>query len=236
MKRRDTSSSSISTSSSTSTQSAPVIYGPQCKSRRALSWLRNFFKKGPQGTLILKDKNKIETLIARALYNNDQLHLFDDQPLASECVFAYPNSDWFGVYLVDSKGERYWDDSVGAVKFYFKLKISPDGTDAAIIQDTFDLPDELKDANGNEIEQCVANRSFCGDPESMKPAKPVKGTGRREAASPTPSIQSQVQQPSLRLQVSPAVLSQLENLSLGGGQSSSSSRQQPGQPISREFF
>ena len=242
MKRRDTSSSSISTSSSTSTQSAPVVYGPNCKSRRVLNWVKNFFKKGPQGSLILKSKDKIETLIARALYNSDQLQLFDDQPHASECVFAYPNSDWFGVYLVDSKGERYWDDENNAVKFYFKLRISPDGTDAAIIESTFNLPGELTDSNGNEIEQCVARGSFCGDPESMRP---VKGTGRSAAASPSSSrssVQSQVQQPLLGLQVSPAILSQLEKLSLGGGQgtsggqSSSSSRQQPGQPISREIF
>lgn len=68
---------------------------------------------------------------------------FDGHGGASECVFSYPNKDWFGVYLLDSAGNKVeWGE--GYMKYYFKLKVNKLGSDAAVTEGTVDLPDDLK--------------------------------------------------------------------------------------------
>jgi hypothetical protein len=71
--------------------------------------------------MIKKNPAKIHVILARALLNYDQLDRFDGQSKANECVFSYPDSDWFGVYLLDSDGNKVeWGD--GYMKYFFKLK------------------------------------------------------------------------------------------------------------------
>jgi hypothetical protein len=183
--------------------------------------------------MIKKNPAKIDILLARALLNDEQLDRFDGQGGASECVFSYPNKDWFGVYLVDSAGNKVeWGE--GYMKYYFKLKVNKMGSDAAVTEGTVDLPDDLKDADGNEIDHCVLRGTKCGDPDSMRVKPAPKGRTPKvvvtERDEPAPRVASQV---------SPVLLQQLEDLSLGSGKSSGKSSAKPSaQPstITREFF
>ena len=181
--------------------------------------------------MIKKNPAKIDILLARALLNDEQLDRFDGQGGASECVFSYPNKDWFGVYLVDSAGNKVeWGE--GYMKYYFKLKVNKMGSDAAVTEGTVDLPDDLKDADGNEIDHCVLRGTKCGDPDSMRVKPAPKGRTPKatvaveERDEPAPRVASQV---------SPVLLQQLEDLSLGSGKSSAKPSAQPS-TITREFF
>ena len=51
--------------------------------------------------LITKKPEKIKLLLARALMNDDSLMDFNGQIHANECVFSYPYSNWYSVYLID---------------------------------------------------------------------------------------------------------------------------------------
>ena len=184
--------------------------------------------------MIKKNPAKIDILLARALLNDEQLDRFDGQGGASECVFSYPNKDWFGVYLVDSAGNKVeWGE--GYMKYYFKLKVNKTGSDAAVTEGTVDLPDDLKDADGNEIDHCVLRGTKCGDPDSMRVKPAPKGR------TPKVVVTEQPETPATRVasQVSPVLLQQLEDLSLGSGKSSGKSSAKPSaqtSTITREFF
>ena len=52
--------------------------------------------------LITKKPEKIKLLIARALMNDDYLMDFNGQVHANECVFSYPDSNWYSVYLLNN--------------------------------------------------------------------------------------------------------------------------------------
>jgi hypothetical protein len=183
--------------------------------------------------MIKKNPAKIDILLARALLNDEQLDRFDGQGGASECVFSYPNKDWFGVYLLDSAGNKVeWGE--GYMKYYFKLKVNKMGSDAAVTEGTVDLPDDLKDADGNEIDHCVLRGTKCGDPDSMRVKPAPKGRTPKvvvtERDEPAPRVASQV---------SPVLLQKLEDLSLGSGKSSGKSSAKPSaqsSTITREFF
>jgi hypothetical protein len=180
--------------------------------------------------MIKKNPAKIDILLARALLNDEQLDRFDGQGGASECVFSYPNKDWFGVYLVDSAGNKVeWGE--GYMKYYFKLKVNKMGSDAAVTEGTVDLPDDLKDADGNEIDHCVLRGTKCGDPDSMRVKPAPKGRTPKVVVTEQPETPA----PIVASQVSPVLLQQLEDLSLGSGTRSAKPSAQSS-TITREFF
>ena len=180
--------------------------------------------------MIKKNPAKIDILLARALLNDEQLDRFDGQGGASECVFSYPNKDWFGVYLVDSAGNKVeWGE--GYMKYYFKLKVNKMGSDAVVTEGTVTLPDDLKDADGNEIDHCVLRGTKCGDPDSMRVKPAPKGRTPKVVVTEQPETPA----PRVASQVSPVLLQQLEDLSLGSGTRSAKPSAQPS-TITREFF
>ena len=124
--------------------------------------------------LITKKPEKIKLLLARALMNDDFLMDFNGQIHANECVFSYPDSNWYSVYLIDSNGQKYWG-SKGAQKFYFQMefKLNDIGVpiDAFPINGTFETPAELI-VNGSEIKNCIVkDNGRCANPESKKKKK-----------------------------------------------------------------
>ena len=124
--------------------------------------------------LITKNPEKIKLLLARALMNDDSLMDFNGQIHANECVFSYPNSNWYSVYLLNDRGEKYWGET-GAQKFYFQLdiKLNKDNipVDAFPMNPTFQTPDELM-IDGVEIKNCIVKENGkCGNPEPKKKKK-----------------------------------------------------------------
>ena len=127
--------------------------------------------------LITKKPEKIKLLIARALMNDDYLMDFNGQVHANECVFSYPDSNWYSVYLLNNKGEQYWNNK-GALKFYFQMEfqLSDKGlpVDATIINGTLEVPDELM-VNGKEMKNCmVKENGKCANPEQKRKKKTIK--------------------------------------------------------------
>jgi hypothetical protein len=124
--------------------------------------------------IITKNPDKIKLLLARALMNDDSLMDFSGQVHANECVFSYPNSNWYSVYLLNDRGEKYFGET-GAQKFYFQLdiKLNKEGipVDAFPMNPTFETPDELI-VNGVEMKNCIVKENGkCGNPESKKKKK-----------------------------------------------------------------
>ena len=124
--------------------------------------------------LITKKPEKIKALLARALLNEGYLEDFNGQVHANECVFSYPDSNWYAVYLINRKtGESYFGED-GARKFYFQMdfKIDDDGVpvDATPVNGTLETPDELM-VGGVEIKNCIVKNGKCANPESKKKKK-----------------------------------------------------------------
>jgi len=123
--------------------------------------------------LITKKPEKIKLLIARALMNDDYLMDFNGQVHANECVFSYPDSNWYSVYLLNNKGEQYFGED-GALKFYFQMEFQMEKgvpVDATIINGTSEVPDELM-VNGKEKKNCmVKENGKCGNPEPKRKKK-----------------------------------------------------------------
>jgi hypothetical protein len=126
--------------------------------------------------LLMKKPDKIKLLLARALMHDEYLRDFSGQVHANECMFSFPDSDWFGVYLLDKNENPVWGED-GAQKMYFKLdyQLNSEGlpVDASIKSNTitFETPDELL-VNGEEMKGCVIKPSGkCGNPESKKSKK-----------------------------------------------------------------
>ena len=158
-------------------------------SRRSVSLFQTYVNH-----LITKKPEKIKSLLARALMNDDFLMDFNGQVHANECVFTYPDSNWYSVYLVNQKGEQYWSTD-GATKFYFKLDFDVDQNgiphDARIIEATTTVPPELEN-----VKNCVIKpNGKCGNPESKKKKKKVVDDSDDESDENTPEeILAQVQQ------------------------------------------
>jgi len=138
-------------------------------SRRSITPFQSYVN-----SLITKKPEKIKMLLARALMNDDTLMDFNGQIHANECVFSYPDSNWYSVYLINSNGKKYWGDS-GAQKFYFQMDFQTNAEglpiDAFPVNGTLETPDELM-VNGIEIKNCVLKENGkCGNPESKKKKK-----------------------------------------------------------------
>jgi hypothetical protein len=115
-----------------------------------------------------KNPEKINNLLARALARDDELALFASHATANECIFSYPDSDWFSIYLVGPDGKAYYTENGQRVeRVYFKLDYNPDGTDAAIGERTIVAPAEVAGK-----ENCVITAGGnCGNPASYARAK-----------------------------------------------------------------
>ena len=142
------------------------------------------------GNLVQKKQDKIKLLLARALMNEDMLEDFHGQIHANECVFSYPDSNWYGVYLVDPDGKKYFGPN-GAQKFYFQLEFQTDSEgvpyDAVPMNGTFETPPELL-SNGQEIKGCVLKPSGkCGNPESKKKKKKISAVDYDSEDEETPA-------------------------------------------------
>jgi len=124
--------------------------------------------------LITKKPEKIKALLARALMNDDSLMDFNGQIHANECVFSYPDSNWYSVYLMDKSGKIYWGKT-GAQKFYFQMDFKMEGeipVDAVPINGTLETPKELM-VGGVEIKNCVIRNGKCANPEAKQKKKKV---------------------------------------------------------------
>lgn len=229
---------------------APTATGVKCGERSVFKFQKfiNIINSNPAG---------INIYLARALLNDDLLDSFDGQPNASECVFSYPNSDWYSVYIIDEDGNKQWNPEEGYPQLYFKVEIINDGTDAKIIDETFERPDELYDAYGREIENCRVTQSRgCGNPEGYTARAATAPRAGRVVASPSASPSSSrvkagrvVASPAATPRagrvvparaaevprVSPALRAELEELSVGAGAERSAPSGPKGK-ISREYF
>ena len=118
-----------------------------------------------------KDPNKVTNLLARALANDDELSQFKDSTTANECIFSYPDSDWYSIYLSDPNGETFWNESGQRVqRVYFKLIIDASGRDAAIGERTTVIPPELV----GKTNCIITAGGNCGNPQSYKKTPPPK--------------------------------------------------------------
>jgi len=126
------------------------------------------------GQLVQKKQDKIKLLLARALMNEGYLEDFHGQIHANECVFSYPDKNWYGVYLIDENGNQFMDyNGKRGSKFYFQLEFNnkKKPTDANPINGTLQIPDELI-VNGEEMKGCIIKPSGkCGNPEKKKKKK-----------------------------------------------------------------
>uniref|UniRef100_A0A6C0I834 Uncharacterized protein n=1 Tax=viral metagenome TaxID=1070528 RepID=A0A6C0I834_9ZZZZ len=167
----------------------PSVRNP-CNKRSTAKFMR----------MVSMDPCKLTIPLARALKNEDLLDLFDDQKTASECIFSYPDSDWYGVYLLDQSGNKYFNED--GVKIYFKIDAS-----AKVIQDTvtYTTPSELL-VNGVEIDHCTLSGSACTGTRKV-PDKTLKPRSSTQSAGPI-----RVSEPSPISEIIPG----LETLVIGG--------------------
>ena len=112
----------------------------------------------------------IKKQIVAALKKNGYLMKFDKASWANECVFSYPNLDWYSIYLKDPDGNIYWDSEEKERSFKYYFKVEPVGEDFKVVEGTTRKPDEITDdrncvisANGN-----------CVNPAKLGKEKAVK--------------------------------------------------------------
>ena len=164
-------------------------------------------------------------LFATALENSQILSKFNGQIEASECLFSYPDSEWYGVYLLDEAGERFWDSASGkAAMYFFKLFISPSGSVVKIIDETTDINQtDLVGKRGcavNENGNCAISKETKAPKEAKAPV--VRKVGVSKPDKGGPSEPKAIEQ---------EVLNKLQTLSLTPETSGASKEQVP-----REYF
>jgi len=204
-----------------------------------------------------QDPNNINLLIAKALLKTKQLEWFEleeDAPHGNECVFSYPDSDWYSVYLKTQNGDIVWtiDEETGEIvnpKFYFKINISPDGKDAEITEATFDVPKGLKTKKN-----CQVINGVCSDPvqtsisrrnitEAQRKAKELSGDNTPSPPSgpnPRGRPRKNITEPGERRDeaVNSEVLAQITSFTARGSSDASTSgtNRAPGGKVSRDYF
>jgi len=128
----------------------------------------------------LKEK---KSLFVRALFNSKILQKFDGQVGVNECVFSYPDSEWYAVYLLDSDGQQIWDPATGAKMLFFKLKVSPSGKEAIISAETTDI--SQTDLVGKQA--CSVNSNGnCVLPGAAPSPETRKTTAKKTSPKPAP--------------------------------------------------
>ena len=190
---------------------------------------------------------KVNNLLARALLNDDYLSQFKGQVNASECIFSYPDSDWYSVYLLDPSGEQYFDLKTGRFKkYYFKLNVNPSRTDATIADATTTTPPELLYPDGVEMENCVITEGGnCGNSPNRR--KTTKAVVPKAAKAVTPGTSKKA--PKASASSSPEVLSgpgvasspeeilqRVTQIQTGASSSSGPGKDLPKAKIERSYF
>jgi hypothetical protein len=125
--------------------------------------------------------------LANLLEQEMYLEEYRLQPILNECEFSFAGSDWFGVYLLDSGGNKYWLDGNGAKQpfvYYFKIIPNPEG--GLMIDESthrFTMPPELVG-----VKRCIINdKGKCGVETVASPPKAPK-----EAKAPSPPKEAPV--------------------------------------------
>jgi len=164
-----------------------------------------------------------KNIFIQALDNSGYLQAFKGQLALNECIFTYPNTEWYSVYLLDSSGQRYWNSSTGkAAQIYFKVGYpSSDTTKPFVVEETTEQPPGLPE------NVCRINEK--GNCEMTPSIRPTTGTrGRKpKATAVAESVPSE--------EVSPEVMARLSTLSLNPeevGTGPKGSKKQ----IPREYF
>jgi len=161
-----------------------------------------------------------KNLFAKALYNDSFLESFKGKVGYSECIFSYPESDWYSVYLLDDSGNKYFDTKSGRVaQYYFRLNIGPNGKDAFTMDGTTEL--SKTDLVGKKA--CMINENGNCVLAKEKPTRLEKPETGRTTAKKTSS------QPDK--EVEEGVMAKLSSLSLTPRENSESREQAP-----RQYF
>jgi len=188
--------------------------------------------RGRDSTLLgtyIKNPALARKLFANALESSDYLSRFDGFVEASECIFSYPESEWYSVYLLDSDGNRFFDYRGNReAQLFFKIQLAPSGRSANIIQETTDI----SETDIGDKQNCAINENGnCGNPKAPAKAKapPKAKASKKSEAGPSEPIPDDV-------------MGKLTTLSLSTGGGSSKSKASSSKPkankgsTSRDFF
>ena len=106
-----------------------------------------------------KSAEEIQKLFAKALERDGYLSSFAGQVEASECIFSYPDSEWYGVYLLDSNGNKFWDHKGQRhAMYYFKLNFfTPAGRKSPTDAFTKDGTTDITQTDLEGKKPCVIN-------------------------------------------------------------------------------
>ena len=158
----------------------------------------------------IDDPAKQKKAFVKALMNDDFLNSFNGQVEASECIFSYPDSEWYGVYLLDQDGNKYWNQEGQRYEmYYFKITVSPNKKDAFTRSGTTDVT--KTDLQGKRACSINANGN-CVLPSAEKVAKPQKVVKTTAPKAPKASAASEAG-PSEPV-VAADVMARLQTLSL----------------------
>jgi hypothetical protein len=161
-------------------------------------------------------------LFATLLDQSSILSKFNGQLGANECIFSYPDSEWYGIYLLDQDGNKYWDSNSGRVAMYY-IKMSINGSVIKILNETIDINET--DLVGKRA--CVINENGnCVLPPKEAPSSKAAPKTRRTTSVSSLAGPSQPQAP-----VEQEVISRLETLSLNPQENVQSREEVP-----REYF
>jgi len=111
--------------------------------------------------------------LATLLDDSNFLENYRLQPNLNECEFSFAKSNWFGVYLQDSEGNKYFINSQGVRTprvYYFQIIPHSDGG-LAIDESThtYIMPPELVG-----VKRCVIKNGKCAVEETVKAPKEPK--------------------------------------------------------------
>lgn len=143
-----------------------------CESRDTTAFQKYLVKNPPAMTsMLVKALSNLDLLTSE---DELSLKMFKKNSQSNECVFSYPNSDWYSIYFIEPNGTKYYyyDDDGKPVKLYFKVKQSSNGWEIDEDQMQTETPEELL-VNGVEKSNCVvvpAKRGVkakCVSPENV---------------------------------------------------------------------
>ena len=133
----------------------------------------------------------------------------------NECIFTYPNTEWYSVYLLDSAGQKFWDSATGKVaQIYFKIGYpSSDAKKPFVIEEQTAPPADLPE------NVCRVNEK--GNCETIAQLKPTKAKKKEGEVVPAQ-------------EVAPEVMARLAPLALSAARSDDSKGAK--KQIPREYF
>jgi hypothetical protein len=134
------------------------------------------------------DANLGRGFLANLLEQEGYLEQYNFEPILddlNECQFSFVKSDWFGVYLRDADGNKYFTDSNGTRQpfvYYFKILSTNEGLMIDDNTHTFKIPQELKDAR-----KCIVKNGKCAVEEAPKAAPKAVAGPSRSVSTPSSS-------------------------------------------------